>query len=60
MKKVYALIAAPVLVVSSVPAFAAMDLTALDGAKSDIALVGAAVFGVLVAIAAFKYVRRLL
>lgn len=61
MTKLKALFAVPVLAVASVSAHAAaVDVTALDSTKADVALVGAAVFGVLIAIADFKYVRRLL
>ncbi|UYP28530.1 major capsid protein [Pseudomonas sp. Z8(2022)] len=44
----------------AVPAFAAVDTTELDGAKTDAMAVCAIVFGILVAIAAYKYVRRAL
>lgn len=60
MTKLKALFAVPVLAVASVSAHAAIDTTSLDGAKADIATVGAVVFAVLVAIACFKYVRKLL
>jgi hypothetical protein len=39
---------------------AAIDLTELTGTKTDIAAVGAAVFGVMVAIKLTKWVRRAL
>lgn len=61
MTKLKALFAVPALAVASVSAYAApVDITALDGTKADVALVGAGVFGVLIAIAGFKYIRRLL
>lgn len=60
MTKLKALFAVPVLAALSLSAHAAMDTTALDGAKADIALVGGVVFAVMVAIACFKYVRKLL
>lgn len=61
MNKLKALFAVPVLAAASVSAHAAgIDTTSLDGAKADIATVGAVVFAVLVAIACFKYVRKLL
>lgn len=62
MNKLKALFAVPALAVASVSAHAAgtIDVTPLDGTKADVALVGAAVFGVLIAVAGFKYVRRLL
>lgn len=41
-------------------AHAAIDVTPLDDTKGDVGIVGAAVFSVLVAIAGFRYVRRLL
>lgn len=44
----------------AVPAFAAIDTTELDAAKTDAVTVCTVVFGILVAIAAFKYVRRAL
>lgn len=59
MKKLKALFVVPVLAIAST-AHAAVDVTALDDAKADVAIVGAAVFGVLVVIAGFRYVRRLL
>lgn len=60
MNKLKALFAVPALLVASVSAHAAVDVTELDGTKADVAIVGAAVFSVLIAIAGFKYVRRLL
>lgn len=50
-------------VVSAVPAMAAVDsgvTTALSDAKADGATVGGAVLVVIVAIAAFKFIRRAL
>jgi len=50
-------------VASAVPAFAAVDAavtSALSDAKADGATVGGAVLVVIVAIAAFKYIRRAL
>lgn len=44
----------------SVPAFAAVDTTELDSAKADAIAVCVIVFGILVAIAAYKYVKRAL
>lgn len=52
-----------VLVASATPAFAAIDegvTTALGDAKADVLTVGGLVLVVLVAAAAFKYVRRAL
>jgi hypothetical protein len=45
---------------ASVPAFAAVDTTELDSAKADATAVCVIVFGILVAIAAYKYVKRAL
>jgi len=56
-KLVVAFVSASLL---SVPAFAAVDTTELDGAKADAMAVCAIVFGILVAIAAYKYVKRAL
>lgn len=53
------LIAAGVLAATGA-ANAAMDVTAVTGASTDIAAVGAAVFGVAVAIKLTKWVRRAL
>ena len=39
---------------------AAIDLTAVTAAGTDVAAVGAAVFAVIVAAAAFKWIRRAL
>lgn len=44
----------------SVPAFAAVDTTELDSAKGDAIAVCVIVFSILVAIAAYKYVKRAL
>ena len=44
----------------AVPAFAAVDTTELDAAKADAVAVCVIVFGILVAIAAYKYVKRAL
>jgi hypothetical protein len=41
-------------------AFAAIDTSAIDDALTDVGMVGAAVFAVFVAIAVFRYVRRIL
>jgi hypothetical protein len=60
MTKLKALFAVPVLAAASVSAHAALDTTALDGAKADIALVGGIVFAVMIAIACFKYLKKLL
>lgn len=59
LNKARALIGALSLAAASM-AHAAVDVTALDGAKTDIGLVGAAVFVVAVAIAITKWVRRAL
>lgn len=59
MNKLKALFVVPVMALAST-AHAAIDVTPLDDTKADVALVGAAVFSVLVAIAGFRYVRRLL
>lgn len=45
---------------ASVGAFAATDVTAVTASATDIAAVGAAVFGVMVAIKLVKWVRRAL
>ena len=47
-----------VLTVSS--AFAAVDLTPIDTALTDVASVGAGVLGVIIAASAFKYIRKAL
>lgn len=60
-KKISAVVA--LSVVSAVPAMAAVDpavTTALSDAKADGIVVGGAVLIVIVAIAAFKYIRRAL
>lgn len=44
----------------TLPAFAAQDVTAVTASSTDIAAVGAAVFGVMVAIKLVKWVRRAL
>lgn len=44
----------------AVPAFAAIDTTELTTAKTDALAVCALVFGIIIAIAAYKYVRRAL
>lgn len=44
----------------SIPAFAAVDTAELDSAKADAIAVCVIVFGILVAIAAYKYVKRAL
>lgn len=52
-----------VLAIVSVPAFSAVDAaitTALTTAATDVGTVGAAVFAVLVAAAAFRYLKRVL
>lgn len=59
MNKLKALYAVPFVMVASA-AHAAVDTTELDGTKTDIATVGAIVFGLLIAIAGYKYVRKLL
>jgi hypothetical protein len=41
-------------------AMAAVDLTGFDTAKADVASIGGGALGVLIAAAAFKYVRRAL
>ena len=46
--------------VSISSAFAAVDTQKIDETVADVASVGAAIMGVLVAIAAIKYVRRAL
>lgn len=48
------------LVASPLSAFAVVDLTPITATLTDIALVGAAMFGVFVAIKAIKLVRRAL
>ena len=53
MKKIYGLVA-----LSPLSAFAGVDVTAVTGSLTDIATVGAAVFGVYVAIKLTKWVRR--
>lgn len=45
---------------ASVPAFAAVDTAELTSAKADAIAVCVIVFGILVAIAAYKYVKRAL
>ncbi len=47
-------------VLTATSAFAAIDTAAIDAAKDDVATVGAAAFAVIIAAAAFKYVRRAL
>ena len=49
-----------VVLLSPLSAFAAADVTALTAILTDIALVGATVFGIFVAIKATKFVRRAL
>lgn len=44
----------------SLPAFAAVDVTAITGAVADVGVVATAVFGVYVAIKAAKFIRRAL
>lgn len=46
--------------VTASSAFAAIDVTELTNAGTDVATVGGAALGVLMAAAAFKYVRRAL
>lgn len=62
MNKLKAFFAGAVLMAGSVAAQAAssVDVTPLADTKLDVAAVGAAVFGVLVAVAGFRYIRRLL
>lgn len=60
MQKLKALFIAVPAVMMATAAHAAIDVTPLEDTKADVAIVGAAVFGVLVAIAGFRYVRRLL
>lgn len=52
--------AAATVTLLSVPAFAAVDTTELASAKADAIAVCVIVFGILVAIAAYKYVKRAL
>ena len=52
--------AVAVTALGSLPAFAAVDTGELDAAKADAIAVCAIVFGILVAIAAYKYVKRAL
>jgi chromate transport protein ChrA len=62
MKKIAGVLSAvavtSVLTVNS--AFAAVDVTAITDTVTDVASVGAAVMGVLIAVAAVKYIRRAL
>lgn len=44
----------------AVPAFAAVDTTELEAAKADAIAVCVIVFGIIIAIAAYKYVKRAL
>jgi hypothetical protein len=60
MQKLKALFIALPVVMMATAAHAAIDVSELDGTKADVGIVGTAVFGVLVAIAGFRYVRRLL
>lgn len=53
-------IAGVLVSVAPLSAFAAADVTAVTGAGTDVAAVGAAVFGVMVAIALVKWIRRAL
>lgn len=48
------------LALTGVPAFAAVDVTAVTAAGTDIAAVGAAVFAVYVGIKLYKWIRRAL
>lgn len=48
------------LMVGAVAAHAAVDTTVITAAKSDVDLVGAAVFAVMVGIAVWKWSRRAL
>jgi hypothetical protein len=47
-------------VLTAQSAFAAIDTAPLDTALTDVGTVGAAAFAIIVAAAAFKYVRRAL
>jgi phage tail sheath gpL-like len=42
------------------PSFAAIDTTAIEAAATDVGVIGLAVFGIMVAIAVWKWVRRTL
>lgn len=62
MKKILTAVSLPVLMLAS-QAYAAVPAgatAALDTAGADVGTIGWAVFGVLVAAAAFKYMRRAL
>lgn len=59
-RQTLARVAAVALVSSMGVAQAAVDLTDIEGAGADIALVGAAVFAVAVGIKLFKWIRRAL
>ena len=49
-----------IVLLSPLSAMAAVDVTAITGAATDVGLVAAAVFGVYVAIKATKFIRRAL
>ena len=51
---------AAVFVLGSTSSFAAVDVGAINETVTDVATIGAAIMGVLVAVAGVKYVRRAL
>jgi hypothetical protein len=48
------------LAMAPLSAFAAVDVTAITGVATDVATVGAAVFGIYVAVKAIKLIRKAL
>lgn len=62
IKKIAGVVSSVVVtsVLTATSAFASIDTTAIEEAKTDVATVGAAAFAVIIAAAAFKYVRRAL
>lgn len=56
---VLAIVALPLLLLSGA-ASAAVDITEVTGAKADMALIGAAVFAVVIAIMVYKWAKRAL
>jgi hypothetical protein len=47
-------------VLTATSAFAAVDVTPISDLSTDVASIGAAVMGILIAIAGIKYIRRAL
>ena len=62
IKKIAGIVCAVVVTsaITAPSAFAAIESTIFDGAKTDVETVGGAALGVLIAAATFKYIRRAL